>query len=49
MVNEIIAAGYHKKHQVWTNPNKGIQTKHHINFFMISRSSMIPTKIICTQ
>jgi hypothetical protein len=33
MVNEIIAAGYHKKHQVWTNPNKGISTKAHINFF----------------
>ena len=28
MVNEIIESGYHKKHQVWTNPNKGIQTKH---------------------
>jgi len=33
MVNEIIESGYHKKHQVWTNPNKGIQTKHGINFF----------------
>ncbi len=33
MVNEIIAAGYHKTHQVLTNPNKGIQTKHNINFF----------------
>lgn len=33
MVNEIISAGYHKKHQVWTNPNKGIQTKHNVNFF----------------
>lgn len=33
MVNEIIDAGYHKKHQVWTNPNKGIQTKQSINFF----------------
>ena len=33
MVNEIIGAGYHKKHQVWTNPNKGISTKHNINFF----------------
>lgn len=33
MVNEIIDAGYHKKHQVWTNPNKGIHTKNSINFF----------------
>ena len=33
MVNEIIEAGYHKKHQLWTNPNKGIQTKHSVNFF----------------
>ena len=33
MVNEIIESGYHKTHQVWTNPNKGIQTKQNINFF----------------
>lgn len=33
MVNEIIGAGYHKTHQVWTNPNKGITTKSNINFF----------------
>lgn len=33
MVNEIIASGYNKKHQVWTNPNKGIHTKKNINFF----------------
>lgn len=33
MVNEIIASGYHKTHQVWTNPNKGVTTKHNINFF----------------
>ena len=33
MVNEIIASGYHKTHQVWTNPNKGITSKHRINFF----------------
>lgn len=33
MVNEIIDAGYHKTHQVWTNPNKGISTKKNINFF----------------
>ena len=33
MVNEIIASGYHKRHQVWTNPNKGVSTKANINFF----------------
>lgn len=33
MVNEIVESGYHKRHQVWTNSNKGIQTKHDINFF----------------
>ncbi len=33
MVNEIIAAGYHKDHQVWTNPNKGITSKSNVNFF----------------
>lgn len=33
MVNEIVTAGYHKTHAVWTNPNKGISTKSHLNFF----------------
>jgi len=33
MVNEIIAAGYHTDHQVWTNPNKGITSKSNVNFF----------------
>jgi hypothetical protein len=33
MVNEIVSAGYHKQHTVWTNPNKGISTKSHLNFF----------------
>jgi hypothetical protein len=33
MVNEIIASGYHKNNQVWTNPNKGITSKTYINFF----------------
>ncbi len=33
MVNEIIASGYHRTHQVWTNPNKGVSSKHNINFF----------------
>jgi hypothetical protein len=33
MVNEIVAAGYHKTHSVWTNPNKGISSKHYLNMF----------------
>jgi len=33
MVNEIIASGYHKQNSVWTNPNKGVATKHCINMF----------------
>jgi hypothetical protein len=33
MVNEIITAGYHKTHSVWTNSNKGIVSKDNINFF----------------
>ena len=33
MVNEIVASGYHKTHAVWTNPNKGISTKHYLNMF----------------
>lgn len=33
MVNEIIESGYHRNHSVWTNPNKGIISKDHINFF----------------
>jgi hypothetical protein len=33
MINEIIAAGYHNTHSVWTNPNKGITAKQNINFF----------------
>ena len=33
MVNEIIASGYHRTHQVWTNSNKGITSKSNINFF----------------
>jgi len=33
MINEVIASGYHKKHSVWTNPNKGVSSKAHINFF----------------
>jgi len=33
MVNEIVASGYHRNHQVWTNPNKGINAKSGINYF----------------
>ncbi len=33
MVNEIIASGYNGQHEVWTNPNKGITSKHRLNFF----------------
>jgi hypothetical protein len=33
MVNEIVAAGYHKTHSVWSNPNKGINAKNGINYF----------------
>lgn len=33
MINEIISSGYHKTHSVWTNPNKGVSTKNHVNFF----------------
>jgi hypothetical protein len=33
MINEIVSAGYHKTHEVWTNPNKGISTKSHLHFF----------------
>jgi hypothetical protein len=33
MVNEIIASGYHKTNEVWTNPNKGILDKDYVKFF----------------
>ena len=33
MVNEIIASGYHKDNEVWTNPNKGILDKDYIKMF----------------
>lgn len=33
MVNEIVGSGYHRKHTVWTNPNKGIKSKERLNFF----------------
>lgn len=52
MVNEIIAAGYHKSHSVWTNPNKGISSKNGINFFTPHKGwSSGPTALwfACTQ
>ena len=52
MVNEIIAAGYHKTHSVWTNPNKGVSTKQGINFFNPHKGwSSGPTALwfACTQ
>lgn len=33
MINEIIDSGYHKRAEVWTNPNKGVKTKARVNFF----------------
>jgi len=33
MVNEIVASGYHRNNEVWTNPNKGINAKSGINYF----------------
>jgi hypothetical protein len=33
MVNEIVESGYNQMHEVWTNPNKGILNKDHLNFF----------------
>jgi len=52
MINEIIAAGYHKTHSVWTNPNKGVSSKAHINFFNPHKGwSSGPTALwfACTQ
>ena len=33
MVNEIVETGYHRTHEVWTNPNKGLVVDKHLNFF----------------
>ncbi len=33
MVNEIIDSQYHKNNEVWTNPNKGIKSREHLNIF----------------
>lgn len=52
MVNEIIEAGYHKDNQVWTNSNKGIVSKHGINFLSPHKGwSSGPTALwlACTQ
>lgn len=52
MVNEIIAAGYHRTHSVWTNSNKGISSKNGINFFNPHKGwSSGPTALwfACTQ
>lgn len=52
MVNEIIASGYHKTNQLWTNPNKGVSTKHYVNFFNPHKGwSSGPTALwfACTQ
>lgn len=52
MVNEIIASGYHRTNQLWTNPNKGVSTKHNVNFFNPHKGwSSGPTALwfACTQ
>lgn len=47
MVNEIVASGYHRKHAVWTNPNKGITSKKSLNFFNPHRGwSSGPTALV---
>jgi hypothetical protein len=33
MINEIVDSGYHKSHEVWTNPNRAIKTIEGLNFF----------------
>jgi hypothetical protein len=33
MIQEIVKSGYNKKHQVWTNPNKGVVTYPDLYFF----------------
>jgi hypothetical protein len=52
MVNEIVATGYHKTNELWTNPNKGITTKTGINYFQPHRGwSSGPTALwlACNQ
>ena len=33
MVNELVDSGYVTKGTVWTNPNRGVKNKTHVNFF----------------
>lgn len=33
MINEIVESGYHRTHEVWTNPNKTIKNSANLNFF----------------
>lgn len=33
MVNEIVDTGYHINNEVWTNPNRGVKTRQHLNVF----------------
>ena len=33
MVREIVATGWHLKHQLWTNPNKDVLNEQGVNFF----------------
>jgi len=33
MINEIIKAGYHNDHQVWTNPNRSVKNINNLNLF----------------
>ena len=52
MINEIVETGYHTTHEVWTNPNRGLTTKKHLNFFNPHRGwSSGPTALwfACTQ
>jgi hypothetical protein len=37
MVNEILGAGYNKKNQVWTNPNRALNEVRDLNFFKPSK------------
>lgn len=37
MVLEIVATGYHKRHEVWTNPNKSFEKIEGLNYFNPSK------------
>lgn len=52
MINEIIQTNYHIYNEVWTNPNLGILSKKHLNFFNPHRGwSSGPTALwfACSQ